>query len=69
MGPLNEQQLKALSHYKHSGIDNSFLTKYYLDPVALFVQKLVPHWISPNMVRLSLPLRATYTPLFCRLHW
>ncbi|XP_044489780.1 choline/ethanolaminephosphotransferase 1 [Mangifera indica] len=53
MGYIGAHGIAALHRYKYSGIDNSYLAKYVLQPFWSRFVKIFPLWMPPNMITLT----------------
>ncbi|KAG0474927.1 hypothetical protein HPP92_014613 [Vanilla planifolia] len=53
MGYVGHHGIAALHKYKYSGIDNSMVAKYILQPFWSRFVHLFPLWVPPNMITLT----------------
>ncbi|PKU60257.1 ethanolaminephosphotransferase [Dendrobium catenatum] len=51
MGYIGHHGIAALHKYKYSGVDNSLVAKYILQPFWSRFVNIFPLWVPPNMVR------------------
>eukprot|EP01111_Echinosteliopsis_oligospora_P003002 TRINITY_DN14834_c0_g1_i1.p1 TRINITY_DN14834_c0_g1~~TRINITY_DN14834_c0_g1_i1.p1 ORF type:complete len:376 (+),score=91.83 TRINITY_DN14834_c0_g1_i1:81-1208(+) len=52
MGYVTQKGLKNLEHYHYSGVDNSLIAKYIMQPFWNSVVHFLPAWMAPNLVTL-----------------
>ncbi|EPS64258.1 hypothetical protein M569_10522, partial [Genlisea aurea] len=52
MGYIGDHGISALRRYKYSGVDNSYLAKYVLQPFWTRFVTFFPLWMPPNMITL-----------------
>ncbi|KAI9598153.1 ethanolaminephosphotransferase [Syncephalis fuscata] len=52
MAYLSPTQLENLKKYKYSGVDNSLVSKYILQPYWTRLVELFPLWMAPNLITL-----------------
>uniref|UniRef100_A0A7C9DF76 Ethanolaminephosphotransferase n=1 Tax=Opuntia streptacantha TaxID=393608 RepID=A0A7C9DF76_OPUST len=53
MGYIGAHGVAALHRYKYSGVDNSYVSKYILNPFWNRFVKIFPLWMPPNMITLT----------------
>ncbi|KAH9772098.1 Choline/ethanolaminephosphotransferase 1 [Citrus sinensis] len=53
MGYIGAHGVAALQRYKYSGVDNSYLAKYVLQPFWSRFVNFFPLWMPPNMITLT----------------
>lgn len=53
MGYIGAHGVAALHRYKYSGVDNSYVSKYFLNPFWNRFVKIFPLWMPPNMITLT----------------
>ncbi|XP_020703221.1 choline/ethanolaminephosphotransferase 1-like [Dendrobium catenatum] len=53
MGYIGHHGIAALHKYKYSGVDNSLVAKYILQPFWSRFVNIFPLWVPPNMITLT----------------